>query len=60
MLMINRRKLLSLFGAITAFGLGTGTVAGDTSSSVTTISVDAANLHGYWASIRTDDATQEN
>ena len=60
MWLINRRKLLALFGSITAFGLGTGTVAGDSVESVTTISVDASNLRGYWASHRNEDDPQED
>lgn len=60
MMMINRRALLGLFGGLAVFGFGAGTVAGDTSASVTPISVDAANLHGYWASTRNGDASQED
>ncbi|MFB6080088.1 MAG: hypothetical protein ABEJ81_03725 [Haloferacaceae archaeon] len=57
--LINRRKALALFGSITAFGPGTGTAAGDRSPSVTTVSVDASNLRGYWASNRHDGSRED-
>lgn len=51
---IRRRKLLVLLGSLTLLGLGTGTVAGKPSASVAPISVDAANIRGYWAATRND------
>lgn len=52
MSLISRRKILALFGSLTALGLGTGIAAGDSSPSVRAISVDASNLRGHWASNR--------
>lgn len=54
---ITRRTVLAVVGSLAALGIGPGAAAAE--PSVTTISVDATNLRGYWASNRSDEGRED-
>lgn len=55
MVEISRRNVLAMMTWVTALGIGAGTASARPRPSVQEITVDAANLRGYWASNRNDN-----